>query len=83
MHPLIPWQPAAQPDLAGRRILITAGERDPISPPPATEALESYLRDQDTSVQTHWHRGGHGIDQSELAAIETFFARSEIATAAA
>jgi len=24
MHPLIPWQPAAQPDLAGRRILITA-----------------------------------------------------------
>ena len=46
MHPLIPWQPEAQPGLAGRRVLITAGERDPICPAPMTLALDQYLRDQ-------------------------------------
>ena len=30
MHPLIPFDPAAQPGLAGKDILITAGARDPI-----------------------------------------------------
>ncbi|HEY0920717.1 alpha/beta hydrolase, partial [Devosia sp.] len=46
LHPLIPFEPAPQPGLAGRRILITAGRRDPICPPPATEALAGYFRRQ-------------------------------------
>ena len=33
MHPLIPFEPAIDGDLAGKRILITAGRRDPICPP--------------------------------------------------
>ncbi len=32
LHPLIPWAPAAVPALAGKRVLITAGKRDPICP---------------------------------------------------
>ena len=31
LHPLIPWEPAPV-DLTGRRVLITAGRRDPICP---------------------------------------------------
>ncbi len=30
MHPLVPWSPEDNPDLARLRVLITAGRRDPI-----------------------------------------------------
>ena len=77
MHPLIPWTPAPAPGLKGRRILISAGERDPICPPPLTRALESYLIDQGASVETIWHPGGHEIRAEELAAVSSFLAAVE------
>lgn len=72
MHPLIPWQPAPQPGLGGRRILITAGQRDPICPPEATQAFAAYLEDQKADVTLAWHPGGHEIPQSEVEAIHAF-----------
>ena len=72
MHPLIPWQPAAQPGLKGRRILVTAGERDPICPKPETERLVDYLKAQGAEVTVHWHPGGHEIVPSEIEAIAMF-----------
>lgn len=72
MHPLIPWTPAAQPGLAGRNVLITAGQRDPICPLPLTEALAAYLEGQGAIVQTVLHPGGHEISQGEIEAISTF-----------
>lgn len=72
MHPLIPFTPAPQPGLTGRRVLITAGENDPICPPDLTHALVAYLTAQGADVQVHWHSGGHGIAQSEVTAIEKF-----------
>lgn len=72
MHPLIPWDPAPQPGLAGRRILITAGERDPICPADRTQALADYLSAQGADVTTHWHPGGHDIARSEVDAITAF-----------
>ncbi len=73
MHPLIPFQPKANPGLSGRKILITAGERDPISPVPVTRALADYFEAQSASVKTEWHAGGHEIRQSEIDAIHGFF----------
>lgn len=72
MHPLIPWDPAPQAGLAGRRILITAGERDPICPADRTQALADYLTAQGADVTTHWHPGGHDIARSEVDAITAF-----------
>jgi phospholipase/carboxylesterase len=72
MHPLIPWTPAALPGLAGRHVLITAGQRDPICPLPLTEALAAYLEGQGAIVQTVLHPGGHEISQGEIEAISTF-----------
>jgi phospholipase/carboxylesterase len=72
MHPLIPWSPAPQAGLQDRRVLITAGERDPICPAPLTKALEKYLTDQGAKVTTHWHPGGHEIVDSEIRAIQSF-----------
>ncbi len=74
MHPLIPWTPAPQPELSGTRILVTAGERDPICPAPQTEALLDWLRAQDTEPETLWHPGGHEIVQAEVEALARFLA---------
>lgn len=72
MHPLIPWTPAPRAGLNGRRVLITAGERDPICPAPMTQELAGYLVDQGADVTVHWHPGGHEIAQSEVDAIAGF-----------
>ena len=74
MHPLIPWTPAPQPGLAGRRILITAGKRDPICPAPMTQALADYLAGQGAEVTLEWHSGGHEITQGEVQAVTDFMA---------
>ena len=75
MHPLIPFTPAPQPGLKGKRILITAGERDPIAPSMATEALADWFRTQGAEVSLVWHAGGHEIRQEELLAARDFLAR--------
>lgn len=75
MHPLIPFTPAPQPGLKGKRILITAGERDPIAPAMATEALADWFRAQGGEVSLVWHAGGHEIRQEELLAARDFLAR--------
>lgn len=72
MHPLIPWKPQPQPGLSGKRILITAGRRDPICPAPMTEALAEYLKSQGAALTLHWHDGGHELRQEELSAIQAF-----------
>jgi phospholipase/carboxylesterase len=72
MHPLIPWTPDPAPVRA--EVLITAGERDPITPSVATEALEAWFRDQGTPITTHWHPGGHEVDRSEIDAVARFLA---------
>jgi len=73
MHPLIPFQPKPNPELSGRRVLITAGQRDPICPVPLTEALAAYFETEKAKVTTEWHVGGHDIRPNEIDAIRTFF----------
>lgn len=72
MHPLIPFQPKDNARLEGRRVLITAGERDPISPAPVTKALADYFARQEAQVTLEWHPGGHDIRPNEIEAIRTF-----------
>jgi phospholipase/carboxylesterase len=74
MHPLIPFEPEVEGDLAGKRILITAGRRDPICPPNMTSRLESYLRALKADVTVEWHDGGHEMRQNELVAARNFLA---------
>lgn len=73
MHPLILWAPEAQLGLGSKRVLITAGRRDPIGPAHLTDAFETYLASQGAEVRTVWHEGGHEIRQEELLALQTFF----------
>ena len=75
LHPMIPFEPAPQPGLAGRRVLITGGRRDPICPAPATQKLADWYGAQGADVSLVWHDGGHEIRQEELIAIRDLLAR--------
>jgi phospholipase/carboxylesterase len=72
MHPLIPFEPAPQPGLEGRAVLVTAGRRDPICPPALTERLERWLAAQGAKVEVVWHEGGHEVADAEVGRISTF-----------
>lgn len=72
MHPLIPFQPKVDGNLRGRRVLITAGRRDPICPPALTTRLEAWLLALGAEVDLHWHEGGHEISPSEIEAARAF-----------
>jgi phospholipase/carboxylesterase len=74
LHPLIPFDPPPAPELAGRRVLITAGQRDPICPPALTQRLADWLEGQGAEVTLHWHGGGHEVAPSEWQAVQAFLA---------
>ena len=72
LHPLIPFTPASQPGLGGKRVLVTAGRRDPIAPAALTETLVNWLSEQGAAVETLWHAGGHELSRDELGAARAF-----------
>jgi phospholipase/carboxylesterase len=72
MHPLVPWAPAANNALSGKRILITAGRNDPICPAIMSERLEHYFLQQRANISMQWHAGGHELRQNEIEAAKTF-----------
>ena len=78
MHPLIPFEPEVKGSLAGRRILVTAGKRDPICPPNLTSRLEAYLRADGADVTVEWHGGGHEVQPNEIEAARRLFAAAPV-----
>jgi phospholipase/carboxylesterase len=70
MHPLIPFAPEPRPGKS--RVLITAGERDPICPVPLTQSLADYFVAQGDDVTLDWHPGGHEIRPNEIEALKAF-----------
>ena len=72
MHPLIPFAPADNAALKGGRVLITAGERDPIAPAGLTQSLAGYFARQGAEVKLEWHAGGHDIRPNEIEAVRAF-----------
>ncbi len=74
MHPLIPFEPRDNAALAGKRVLITAGERDPIAPVSLTKALADYFHRQKADMTLAWHPGGHDIRSNEIEAVRALLA---------
>lgn len=73
LHPLIPWEPAANPALSGKKVLITAQKCDPICPWPLSQRLIDWFAAQGAGVSTHVHDGGHDLRQPDLSARPTLF----------
>jgi len=73
LHPLIPWVPDPVPALRGRKVLITAGRHDPITPWPESERLIDWFSAQGADVSTSVHDGGHELRQPEIEALAKLF----------
>jgi phospholipase/carboxylesterase len=73
MHPLIPFMPPAA-DFNDKRVLITAGRRDPIAPAAATQTLADYFSGRGAATSLFWHDGGHELRPEELREAQSFLA---------
>ncbi len=73
LHPLVTWEPQANPALEGRKVLVTAGERDPITPLPMSESLIRWLTENGADVTAEVHDGGHEMRNTELTALAALF----------
>ena len=82
LHPLIPWEPEANPALRDLQVLITAGQNDPICPWPMSERLIAYFEAQGSKVTTAIHTGGHGILDPELTELARLLTASKAEAAA-
>lgn len=76
LHPLVTWEPETNPGLAGSKVLISAGRRDPITPWPMSESLIAWLEDAGADVTTEVHEGGHELRNTELTALAGLFAKA-------
>lgn len=72
MHPVASGDLEGDGQLAGLRMLVTAGGRDPLSPPDRTGQLIDALEARGATVKSAWHAGGHEIAQSERDAVAEF-----------
>lgn len=73
LHPLVTWEPEAHPQIAERKVLVTAGRRDPITPLPLSEQLIDWLKENGAEVATEIHGGGHELRNTELTALAAHF----------
>ncbi|MEL7347765.1 MAG: alpha/beta hydrolase [Pseudomonadota bacterium] len=73
LHPLIPFAPAILP-AAGTRVLVTAGENDPICPPEETRRLSVAIEASGAALTTRWYPGGHAPSQQEWADLARWLA---------
>lgn len=75
MHPLIPFAPP-ETNFGGKRVLITAGKRDPMAPEAMTQGLSDYFATHGAGTALFWHAGGHELRQEELRAAQEFLSAS-------
>lgn len=60
---MVPFREEPAPvDLAGRRVAVSNGRRDPMATPAHTAALTAQLRRRGAEVTELPHEGGHGLD---------------------
>lgn len=70
-------EPAAPGSLAGRRVLIASGGRDPIVPPDHPERLAAHLRAGGADVTVRVEpAAGHALTAADLAAAQEFLGAS-------
>ncbi len=72
MHPMVPFIPKPRPVLHGKKVLITAGENDPIVSRENTRALETLLKECGAETTLSWHQSGHAMAQEELEQAVSF-----------
>jgi phospholipase/carboxylesterase/glyoxalase family protein len=76
---MVPSTPETPPDLAGIRILMTAGRKDPIVPIANTRRLATIFETAGAEVSTHWHEGGHELGPDDIEAARLWLVHQSLA----
>ena len=83
LSPMVPFEPAVPPRLAGTAVFIGAGKHDPIAPAAQAERLAELFRRSGADVTLHWEAGGHAVTRAEVEAARAWLlqALGRVATA--
>lgn len=65
-RPMLVFEPAATPDLAGKMVFISAGRMDPIVPMKNVETLATRLEEAGADVTLKWQLTGHNLAPNEM-----------------
>jgi phospholipase/carboxylesterase len=71
LHAMLPFDPPDL-DLAGKRILLTRGLRDPMVPAAESEQVTAALEARGAAVEVFEHAGGHELTAEEREALLHF-----------
>ncbi|MDV6012480.1 alpha/beta hydrolase [Haloechinothrix sp. LS1_15] len=71
---MLPHPEPPEHDLAGTRVFLANGERDPMAPIDSADRLVGLLRDRSAEVRTHRHPGGHELTMDALREARDWFA---------
>jgi predicted esterase len=71
---MVPYEPSESPNLAGKRILISAGRQDQMISQSGTARLAEIFRSAGADVELEWQQASHGLVQADLTAAKTFLA---------
>lgn len=81
-RPMVPFEPAAVPDLSGKQIFMSAGRQDPLIPARLTRRLAELLEAGGASVQIQWQASGHALTPADVAAARHWWVQTVRAAAA-
>ena len=73
LRPMVPFEPERPPDLAGKRILISAGRMDQMIPQALTERLIALFEESGATVTAWWHPTGHNLTHGEPARVREWY----------
>ena len=68
----VPFEPDADPQLTGTRVLISNGEIDPMVSTGDTNRLARLLQRAGADVEVHWQPAGHQLMPSDFAVAKTW-----------
>lgn len=68
----VPFEPDADVQLTGTRVLVSNGEIDPMVPAEDTKRLARLLQRAGADVEVHWQPAGHQLMPSDFAVAKTW-----------
>ena len=75
VRPMVPLKPSPLPALKGGRVLLLAGQFDPIAQPPIVTELEQLLRKAGAEVSLQFQPSGHELTSGDVRAAREWLAR--------
>ncbi len=75
LRAMVPFEPEQPPDLRGRRVLITAGQFDPLIPVAQSRRLADLLKSAGAEVTLEILPSDHGLTQTDLTLTRDWLAK--------